>query len=143
MATPAALEPRPELCIENERGSGRRRMKSYNKGGEGMFEDQRRKNKTEQSQEDRNVYFGVITHLLEETTTSHLPPSFRRSPPSIQLHLRTSRSSSSPLSLQGCCFSVSVSLLHHIFPLPSITISRFNTPLGHFSIGLSPVTLSK
>lgn len=32
MATPAALESKPELCIGNERGNGRRGMKSYNKG---------------------------------------------------------------------------------------------------------------
>lgn len=55
-----------------------------------MFEDRERQNQTEQSQKDRNVYFGVITDLLEETTTLHLPLSFGRSPPWIQLHLHTS-----------------------------------------------------
>lgn len=56
-----------------------------------MFGDRERQNQTGQSRKDRNVYSGVITHLLEETPTSHLPLSFRCSPPWIQLHLHTSR----------------------------------------------------
>lgn len=88
--------------------------------------------KPEQSQEDRNVYFGVITDLLEETMTSHLPLSFRRSPPWIQLHLHTSHlliiSPYYPgLLLLRLCLAVS-----SCRPPPSITISRFNTPLSPF-----------
>lgn len=115
MATPAALESRLELCIENERGSGRRRMKSSNGGGGGMFENQGRENKSKQSQKDRNVYFGVITDLLEERTIA--PPAIipplstldSASPP----HLI---SSSSLLSLQGCFFSVCLAVSSHLPP---------------------------
>lgn len=93
--------------------------------------------KPEQSQEDRNVYFGVITDLLEETMTSHLPLSFRHSPPWIQLHLHTSHlliiSPFYPgLLLLRLCLAVS-----SCRPPPSITISRFNTPLRHSTLSLS------
>lgn len=84
-----------------------------------MFDDQGRQNKAEQSQEDRNVYFGVITDPLEETTTSHLPLSFRRSPPWIQLHLHTSHlffiSPFSP-GLLLLLLVLRLWLFHHIFP---------------------------
>lgn len=133
MATPAALESRLELCIKNERGNRRRRMKSYKKKLGRMFEDQGGQNKTEQSRKGRNVYFGVITDLLEERTTSHLPRSFRRSPPWIQLHLHTSRlfiiSPFSPgLLLLRLCFTVSSLPLCHLSPSLAVILQLSLSP---------------
>lgn len=99
-----------------------------------MFEDQGGQNKNPaEAEEDRNVYFGAITESLEERATSHLPPSSRRSPPRIQLHLHTSRLFIISPSLQGFFFLSSVCF---ITSFPSILHRRSSLTLLHFSLSL-------
>lgn len=88
---------------------------------------------------DRNVYFGIITAWMQESVTSHLPPS---SPHFISLHpgstvTYTPHVPSSLFFSPGPPF-FSVSLFHHLFPLPlwlslpftSLHLYSPNTPLS-------------